>query len=171
MFGDPHKDLSEKKAWIDANHPDDYYFTRNQLRLWAQRVAVGLLRSPHFKNGDRILIFSPNTMATPVAFMGILMAGGIFTGANPTFVPRELANQLKDSQATYLFCADESLDTGIEAAKQAGLDESRIYVFNSNVCFGDKASQVGLKGCKYWGELVASPEESKDYQWEELRVC
>jgi 4-coumarate--CoA ligase len=98
--------------------------------------------------------------------MGILCAGGIFTGANPTFVARELAHQLKDSGATYLLCCDAALDTGIEAAKLAGLDpKERVFVYNAGIYDGETQ---GLKGCKHWSELVAPAEEAKSLQWDDL---
>ena len=97
--------------------------------------------------------------------MGIIMAGGIFSGANPTFVSRELAYQLQDSGATYLLCADSSLDTGIEAAKMAGMGQDRVFVFNGAIYDG---SGQGQKGCRYWGDLVASEEEGSKFAWEEL---
>ncbi|KIW98274.1 uncharacterized protein Z519_01858 [Cladophialophora bantiana CBS 173.52] len=168
LFGSPHKDLGDKKAYIDSRRPEELFLTRKEFRLWSQRVALGLLKSASFQPGDRILVFSGNTLATPVAFMGIVMAGGIFTGANPTFTPRELAHQLRDSEATYLFCSDASIDTGIEAAKQAGLDKSRVYVYNESVFLCGKVSQRGLKGCRSWSELIAPAEEAQDFQWDEL---
>ncbi|KAJ4501964.1 hypothetical protein HRR83_009458 [Exophiala dermatitidis] len=168
LFGSPQKELSDKPAYIDTTRPDTLYLTRRTFRLWSQRIALGLLRSPAFQPGDRVLIFSGNTVATPAAFIGIVMAGGIFTGANPTFTPRELAHQLRDSEAKYLFCSDASIDTGIEAARQAGMDKSRVFVYNDNVFLDDEAARPALKGCKYWSELIAPAEDAKDFQWEEL---
>lgn len=113
------------------------------------------------------MVFSGNDLFVPVVFMGILCAGGIFSGANPTFVARELAHQLKDSGATYLLCADSSIDTGIEAARLAGLDPTeRVFVFNANIYDGHTQ---GLKGCKYWSELVAPAEDAAGFQWDELK--
>ncbi|OAL19720.1 hypothetical protein AYO20_11592 [Fonsecaea nubica] len=168
LFGSPCKDLSDKKAYVDATRPEELFLTRQTFRLWSQRIALGLLKSPSFEPGDRVLVFSGNTLATPVAFMGIVMAGGVFTGANPTFTARELAHQLRDSQATYLLCSDVSIDTGIRAAEQAGLDKSRVYVYDEKVFLSDKASQAGLKGCRYWSDLIAPAEEAEGFQWEEL---
>ncbi|KAE8370214.1 hypothetical protein BDV27DRAFT_119816 [Aspergillus caelatus] len=93
------------------------------------------------------------------------MVGGIFTGANPMFVPRELAYQLKDSDATYLICARASLDTGLEAARLVGMSRDRVFVFDNALYDGPG---VGKNGCRYWGELVASPEEGEGFAWEEL---
>ncbi|EGE03325.1 4-coumarate-CoA ligase [Trichophyton equinum CBS 127.97] len=133
-------------------------------RLWCQRFAVGLRKSG-IKTGDRVLLFSPNDLFFPVVFMGIVMAGGIFTGANPTYTPRELAYQLKDSGAKYLLCAEENLDTGIAAAKSIGMGLDRVFLFNSAV-FDGKGS--GSRGCSYWGDLIASPAEGSRFVWESL---
>ena len=166
LFKSPTTTLGSKRAFSEAARPDTHYITRDQFRLWAQRFALGLQRSQHFKKGDRILLFSGNDLFVPVVFMGILCAGGIFTGANPTFVARELAHQLKDSGATYLLCADASLDTGIEAAKLAGMNVAeQVFVFNGKIYDGETEGQ---KGCKYWSNLLASSEDAKDFQWDDL---
>jgi 4-coumarate--CoA ligase len=170
LFESPHKDLGDKKAYVDAARPDELFLTRNTFRLWSQRVALGLLKSPGFQKGDRVLVFSGNSLATPVAFMGIAMAGGIFTGANPTFTSRELTNQLRDSGAAYLLCSDASIDTGLVAAEQAGLDKSRVFVYNVAIFSGDDACPSVRNGCRYWGELIASAEAAQGFQWEELDV-
>jgi 4-coumarate--CoA ligase len=166
LFKSPHARLGSKRAFSEAARPDTHYITREQFRLWSQRFALGLQRSKHFQKGDRILLFSGNDLFVPVVFMGVLCAGGIFTGANPTFVARELAHQLKDSGATYLLCADASLDTGIEAAKLIGLDPAeRVFVYNSQIYDG---GAPGQKGCRYWGDLLAPAEDARSFQWDDL---
>lgn len=152
------------RSFVEAARPDTHYFTTHDFRLWCQRFAAGLKKSG-LQDGDRVLLFSGNDLFFPVVFMGVIMAGGVFTGANPTFVPRELAYQLQDSGATYLICADGSLDTGIEAAKMAGLSPDRVFVFNNAIY--DGAGQR-VKGYRYWGELIASPAEGEGFAWEEL---
>lgn len=166
LFESPTVDLGEKRAYSEAARPDTHYVTRNQFRLWAQRLGLGLLRSKHFKKGDRVLLFSANDLFVPVVFMGVLCAGGIFTGANPTFVARELAHQLKDSGATYLLCSDVAAETGVEAAKLAGLDpQERVFVYNSKVYDGETQ---GVNGLRYWSELLASEEDARGFQWDDL---
>ncbi|KIW93057.1 uncharacterized protein Z519_06907 [Cladophialophora bantiana CBS 173.52] len=166
LFKSPTAPLGPKHAFSEAARPDTHYLTRDQFRLWAQRFALGLQRSKHFRKGDRILLFSGNDLFVPVVFMGVLCAGGIFSGANPTFVARELAHQLRDSGATYLLCAEGSLDTGIAAARLAGLDVAeRVFVYNSKIFDGESQ---GLKGCRYWSELVAPAEDAMGFQWDDL---
>lgn len=165
IFGSPTATLSTTKcSFIDAARPDTHYFTPHDYRLWCQRFAVGL-RNSGIKTGDRVLLFSPNDLFFPVVFMGTVMAGGIFTGANPTYTPRELAYQLKDSGAKYLLCAEGSLDTGIAAAKSIGMSLDRVFIFDSAVFDGTGS---GARGCRYWGDLIASPAEGSRFFWESL---
>ncbi|KAE8165171.1 hypothetical protein BDV40DRAFT_79767 [Aspergillus tamarii] len=152
------------RCFLDAERPDTHYFTTHDFRLWSQRFAAGLRKSG-LHPGDRVLMFSGNDLFFPVVFMGIIMAGGIFTGANPMFVPRELAYQLKDSGATYLICARASLDTGLEAARLVGMSRDRVFVFDNALYDGHG---VGEKDCRYWGELVAPPQEGEGFAWDEL---
>lgn len=98
--------------------------------------------------------------------MGTLMAGGIYTGANPTFTARELAHQLKDCSASVLICHDSSIETGVEAAKQAGLDLSRVFVFNNQIYDGQGC---GSHGARYWSTLVApANDEARRFAWPDL---
>lgn len=165
LFTSPTHSLSKShRCYIDADNPETRYFTTHDFRLWCQRFAAGLRKSG-VQTGDRVLLFSANDLFFPVVFLGIIMAGGVFSGANPTYVARELAYQFQDSGATYLLCAESSLDTGIEAARLAGVSKDRVFVFNSDVFDG---LGQGQKGCRHWGELITSAEEGNKFAWEEL---
>ncbi|PWY77496.1 acyl-CoA synthetase [Aspergillus heteromorphus CBS 117.55] len=152
------------RCFSDADRPDTHYFTPHDFRLWSQRFAAGLRRSG-LQPGDRVLLFSGNDLFFPVVFLGVVMAGGIFSGANPTYVARELAFQLQDSGAKYLICAEGSLETGIKAARLAGVNRDRVFAF-SNAVFEGRGR--GVKGCRYWGELIASVDEGSRFVWDEL---
>ncbi|CAG7916656.1 unnamed protein product [Penicillium olsonii] len=152
------------RAFLDAARADTHYLTTHDFRLWSQRLAAGLRKSG-LQPGDRVLLFSGNDLFFPVVFMGVIMAGGIFTGANPTFVARELAYQLQDSGATYLLCATGSLETGIEAAKQANIPKDHVFAYDSSIFDVNTTPQ---QGCRYWSDLVASKEEGAAFAWEEL---
>ena len=189
LFNSPSHKLENgsKRAFSDATDPSKY-ITRNGFRLMCQRFALGLRNSPHFKNGDRVLLFSSNSLFFPVVVVGMGMAGGIFSGANPTFTTRELAYQLKDSEARYLLCSDAQLETGIAAAQEAGLDLGRVYVFNDDIPMtpdGKESSTNALglplaknkakralrpswRGCQHWSALFASSKDAKSYQWPDL---
>lgn len=165
LFTSPTHPLpTTNRCFAEAARPDTHSFTTHDYRLWSQRFAAGLRKSG-LQKGDRVLLYSGNDLFFPVVFMGVIIAGGIFSGANPTYVARELAFQLQDSDSLYLLCAEDSLDNGIEAAKLAGLASDKVFVFNNAIYDGRGR---GLKGCRYWGELVASVEEATGFAWDEL---
>ncbi|CZT44328.1 related to 4-coumarate--CoA ligase [Rhynchosporium secalis] len=151
---------SQKPAYISVENPS-IYLTQNSLRLYAQRFAAGLVRAG-LQPGDRILLFSGNNIWFPVVFLGIQMAGGVFTGANPGYVAREFAYQLKDSEARFLICADASLELGIEAAESVGMGKERVFAFDDLLMSGGGKDRLGVRN---WKILVESEKAGKDFKW------
>lgn len=150
----PHGPSNPDKVYLaDAARPSTHFLSRASYQLWCQRFALGLQQSGLLRPGDRVLLFSPNDIFVPVVFIGTLMAGGIFTGANPSFTSRELAYQLRDSEASMLLCHRSSIDTGLQAAKNAALDASRIFVFDDSLYDGPG---LPYRGIPHWGDLVSS---------------
>jgi acyl-CoA synthetase (AMP-forming)/AMP-acid ligase II len=97
--------------------------------------------------------------------MGISMAGGIFTGANPSFVPRELAYQLKDSGAAFLIAADASIEIAIDGAALAGLPKTRVYSFDTTAL--DAIPGKARLGTQHWTNLLASEAKAEQWDWVE----
>ncbi|KIW03622.1 uncharacterized protein PV09_05374 [Verruconis gallopava] len=166
LFGSPTQPLSDKPLLIEAKTPDTHYLTQSSLRLYCQRLAAGL-RANGLQKGDRVLLFSGNTLFFPVVIIGTIMAGGIFTGANPTYTPRELAYQLTDSGARFLITSEASLDTASEGAKLAGLPVDRIFNFDDGYAtFENRGKDQG--GFRHWSRLLASEAEGQKFHWDEL---
>ena len=114
--------------------------------------------------GDRVLLFSGNNLFYPIAFIGVLMAGGIFTGANPGYVTRELGHQLKDSDAKFLLCADGSLESGIDAAQTVGMGKERVFRFDDLLLDGTGTSRLGVKN---WNTLIEPESVGRKFRWYE----
>lgn len=168
LFQSPTASLPTHKAFLDAISPDKYFLTFPEFRLWTQRFAAGL-QAAGFQPGDRLLLFSGNTIFFPVVLIGTVMAGGIFTGANPTYVARELAYQLKDSGARFLICSEQSMGTGLEAARSIGMGEDRIFAFDDGYAtFDGKGKGVAGTGVRHWSTLLASPETGAKFAWQKL---
>jgi acyl-CoA synthetase (AMP-forming)/AMP-acid ligase II len=165
LFQTPDGPLPDKPILIDAAKPE-YYLTHHTYREWCKRFAAGLLNSG-FKPGERLLLYSGNTLFFPVVLHGTVLAGGIFTGANPTYVARELAYQLQDSGATVLVCGESSLDTAMEAASSIDFPREQIFVMGDGYeVFEDRAKPV--RGIKHWTSLLASPSEGSAFRWQEF---
>ena len=165
LFGGSHGPLpNDRPCLLDAERPEKLFLTLHTFRLWAKRFAVGL-RAAGLKDGDRVLLFSGNTIFFPVVVFGVIMAGGIFTGANPTYVARELAHQLQDTDARFLIAAEGSLGTALEAAQSLRMHESRIFLFDDGVATFD-GIDLRHKNVRHWGHLLATPEEGSAFTWE-----
>lgn len=162
---------SAGKAIIDAERPETHFLTFTEYRLLSKRIGLGLQQAG-LRPGDRVLLYSGNNVYFPSMFLGIIMAGGIFTGANPTFVARELAYQLRDSGASFLIAAEDSLDVAMQAAEEAGLAKDRVYVFDAKQDPRGNKPAPGVhgrqKGIKHWTELIqADIEEATRWDWVE----
>lgn len=163
-FGSSFDPLPDKPQFIDPERPDTHFLTQSQFRLWSKRFAIGLIEAG-LQPGDRVLLFSGNKLFTPVVFMGTLMAGGVFTGANPGFVARELAYQLKDTGATFLISADTSMEIALAGAAEAGLSKDKVYSFDATAL--DPTPGEAPLGSKHWTQLLASSERAEKWDWYE----
>ncbi len=72
--------------------------TYRELQAAVHQFAASL-HQMGVKPGDRVAIMLPNTPQYVIAFMGALRAGAVAVNTNPTYTPRELAHQMKDSGA------------------------------------------------------------------------
>ncbi|KAH6655457.1 AMP-binding enzyme [Truncatella angustata] len=163
-FGSSFDPLPDTPLFVDPEKPDTHVLSKSQFRLWSKRFAIGLIEAG-LQPGDRVLLFSGNTLFTPVVFMGVLMAGGVFTGANPSFVARELAYQLKDSGASFLVSANSSMDIATEAAAEVGLPKDKVYSFDATAL--DSTPGKAPPGAKHWTDLLVSAEKAEKWDWYE----
>lgn len=164
VFGSASDPIPHKVAFLDATRPNSHYLTVALWRQWSKRVAAGLQKAG-LQPGDRVLVYSGNALFYPVILMGIIMAGGIFTGANPTYVARELAHQLRDSQPRFMVSSGVSLEVALNAAGAVGFSKDNIFIFDDEIYRGLGTSRLGVK---YWDALVASNLEGSQFQWAHL---
>jgi long-chain acyl-CoA synthetase len=72
--------------------------TYREFKDATDRFAAAL-RNLGMQEGDRMAIMLPNMPQQVIAFYGALKAGVIVVNTNPTYTPRELEHQLRDSGA------------------------------------------------------------------------
>ncbi len=85
---------------------EDATMTFAQLDDASARFA-GLLAARGFQPGDRVGVMLPNVPYFPVAYYGILRAGGVVVPMNVLLKGREVAFYLEDSGAKLLFAWHE----------------------------------------------------------------
>ncbi|WP_134496364.1 AMP-binding protein [Microvirga pakistanensis] len=105
-------------------------------------AVASWLQQQGLKRGDRIGIMLPNVMAYPAILYGVLMAGGTVVNINPLYTPRELAYQLQDSGARFLFVLENFGATVEEALPDLRLD--RVVVVKPGDLLGAKGAIVNL---------------------------
>ena len=80
--------------------------TYRELWAGAQSVAHQLTQKG-LRKGEVVAILAPNGIDNVVAWQGIVLAGGVVTGINPSYTAEEIAYQIGDAGARFLFAAPE----------------------------------------------------------------
>ncbi|TEB38471.1 AMP binding protein [Coprinellus micaceus] len=131
LFSSPSPDLvgnflMSDIAYVDT--PSGTALSRGQVKNFALQFAFSLLHGPSFeiRRGDTSLIYSPNSLAWPVALFGSAAAGVKVTLANSAYNAHELSHQYKDSGAKIVYTAEEGIPVVLEMFKDMGLSEGEV---------------------------------------------
>ena len=74
---------STTPIWIDSND-SSISLSPSQALQWAKRLAFGLEKLG-VKKGEVVMVYTPNHIFVPVAYLGAVGAGYAFSGANPVY--------------------------------------------------------------------------------------
>ncbi|WOE75187.1 class I adenylate-forming enzyme family protein [Alterisphingorhabdus coralli] len=134
--------LSHYFAHFCAQHGDAEFLVDGDLRLSfaqtyaaAHQVAKGLLAEHGLQKGDRVGIAARNSANWIVAYMGIIMAGGVATLLNGWWAGEELAQGINAVECK-LVLADKQRAARLEGEQLPG---SQIILFDHDV-----APETGL---------------------------
>jgi 4-coumarate--CoA ligase len=72
----------DNPVWIDSE--SNQSLSPRQLLQWVKRLAIGLDRL-QVQPGEAVLIFTPNHIFVPVAYLGIVGSRRIFSASSPGF--------------------------------------------------------------------------------------
>lgn len=108
-----------------------------------------------------MLIYAPNSIFIPVAYLGIVGSSRAFSAVNPIYTVPEVTHQLKNTKAQCLLAHPSMVPNAVSAAKAAGLPKSRIFQFSDEHC----RTQDGVAD---WSEMLASPADAESWQWKRL---
>ena len=127
LFGSLSEEEKGKVALIDGASGTS--LTYGQLVSQIDAVA-GALAARGVTPGTTIGLLCPNAPAFAVVFHGILRAGGIVTTINSLYTPDQIASQLKDAGATWLFTVTPLLTGASAAAEEAGIAADHLVVMD-----------------------------------------
>lgn len=110
--------------------------TKSQTRDLAQRIAHGLRHSYGVgaggPNKDVVTVMSYGQIMIPVAFYGVIAAGGVYSAASPSSTVSELARQITIGKSNLVICSEEHVAVAKAAAKESGVPLERILVLSSS---------------------------------------
>ncbi|KAL1611795.1 hypothetical protein SLS60_000015 [Paraconiothyrium brasiliense] len=126
----------------------------NQAKSLVRQLIAGF-RKAGLKPGDAVLIHSFNSIFYPIIVLGIIGAGCIYTGTNPSYTAAELEHAIRASSAKLLLSEPELLPSLRAAAKQLQLPNSRVRILDSTAGQPDRTTGDLLS----WRELLTHGEE------------
>lgn len=151
--------MSDDPVWLDAANPS-LCLSPQQLLLWVKRLGLGLDRLG-IKDGEIVMVYTPNHIFVPVAYLGIVGSSRAFSAVNPVYTVSEVTHQLKNTGAVCLLVHPSMVKNAVEAAKASGLPKDRIFQFDDKLC--DQA-----EGVQDWTAMLASESDAQPYQWKKL---
>ncbi|QMU78207.1 4-coumarate--CoA ligase family protein [Streptacidiphilus sp. PB12-B1b] len=144
--------LADRPAVIDT---DGRGYTYGQLATAVDRVAAALAERGAGR-GDVAAIFAPNCPDYAVVFHGVLASGAVASPANALYTPAELAHQLRDSGARFLFTSAGCLDRARAAVAEDGVRVAEIIVLGPGEGAPGAVRETGFD------ELLASTAPSPE---------
>lgn len=127
LFGNIDAAAQSLPALTDSTTGDSV--TYGSLLAGIERIA-GALASRGCAIGDVVGLHSPNSPAFATVFHGVLRAGGVTTTINTLYTESDIAGQLRDSDAKFLFTCAALLSKAEAAADQAAIPRERIFVLD-----------------------------------------
>ncbi|MEY2533613.1 MAG: long-chain acyl-CoA synthetase, partial [bacterium] len=100
---------------------DDVVVPWSAVDEGSARVA-GLLREKGMQPGDRVGVMLPNVPYFPIAYYGILRAGGVVVPMNVLLKGREVSFYLQDPGAKLLLCWEGFTEAAAQGAEEAGAE-------------------------------------------------
>ena len=133
---------------------DDQRITYSQLLTNANKLA-GALRELGVKEGDRIILRTPNIPPALVANFAILKLGAVCTPTSPLFSRTEIAHVANDSEAVAIIVSAALLGE-VEAARE------NLETVQHIIVVGGDAADAKAKGFLAYGELLQSGSPTLD---------
>ncbi|KAK5096542.1 hypothetical protein LTR70_001716 [Exophiala xenobiotica] len=150
----------ESPLWMDAANPSNS-LSMSEMHLLVKRFALGL-DDMAVPIGSAVMIFSPNHIYVPMVYLATAGSKRAFTGANPVYTVSEVSYQMKIVDAAVVLIHPTLLDTGLKAAKEAGIPMSSIFSFSDE-------PKKSIQGIRDWREILSPAIEADDWRWDPLK--
>ncbi|RDW87347.1 hypothetical protein BP5796_03041 [Coleophoma crateriformis] len=146
----------KRPIWIDATDPAKSLTLKDSLDC-IRRLGLGL-QNRGVEENDVAVLFTPNHIFVPVAYLGFIAAGAVFSGVDPESSLTDVVERFQLLDPKFIFVHPSLLKTAVAAVNQAGLSEDRIYVFSDSP--GTAAEEFNS-----WRSILATEEEAASWKW------
>ncbi|KAL1621348.1 hypothetical protein SLS56_009234 [Neofusicoccum ribis] len=169
LFESEHSSATEETPiHVSAANPA-HLVTKFQARILFKRAGYALRH--HFGIGasgpgkDVVTCISSGHHLLPIAFYGVLCAGGVFSAASPSSTPADLARQLRQGASRLLICNEDTKSVAIAAAQDVGIPPERVLVIPDGADFAlrnvkDGKDVVGQKSLDW--QVITDKKELED---------
>ncbi|PVH75440.1 4-coumarate-CoA ligase [Cadophora sp. DSE1049] len=147
---------SDEPIWIDSQDTTKSLSPKQALN-WIKRWSFGL-ESRGLKPGDVVMFYTPNHIFIPPAYYGVIVAGFIFSAANPAYTIAEVAHQMRILEPKTLLVHTNLLKSALEAAAKVGIPESRLLQFSDE-------EVPTHEGVFDWRTMLGTSAQGKSYRW------
>ncbi|KAH7833953.1 hypothetical protein Vadar_011347 [Vaccinium darrowii] len=131
---------ADKVAFVESESGKEY--THGEVVSDTKRFAKAL-RSLGLRNGRVVVVLLPNVAEYAIVALGIMAAGGVFSGANPTGHASEIKNQVEAADAKLI------VTNGPNYEKVKGLGVPIIIL-------GEQRVESAI----YWAELLEAADRA-----------
>ncbi|KAH7913982.1 hypothetical protein BJ138DRAFT_1170978 [Hygrophoropsis aurantiaca] len=155
--------------WIIEDHSGKK-LGLEELRARTFGLANGLSLRYNIKEGDVVLIYSPNHLDYLVTVWAAHRLGAIISGANPLYTTDELVYQINATTAAVLITHPESFEVALSAATLTNMPANRVILFDTdaptktavaNQCTVQSLITIGLAQQPNFVERRLNPGEGK----------
>lgn len=115
----------------------------NEARILIRKLVAGL-QAAGLSKGDCVCLSSFNDIYYPIIVLGIIAAGGVFTGSNPGYTEFEVKHHIRTAKVTLIISEPEVVDGVFKAATDCGIPKSKVLIFHPL----DQAIPAGFKSWK-----------------------
>ncbi|RRT43526.1 hypothetical protein B296_00019831 [Ensete ventricosum] len=139
---------ADKVAVVEASTGKSY--TYREVVRETSRFAKAL-RSLGLRKGTVVVVALPNVALYPVVALGVMAAGGVFSGVNPLAVQAEIAKQVKDLGVPVILIGGDQVEGAVawdhllQATDRAGSSHHEEKVSPGDLCALPYSS--GTTGC------------------------
>lgn len=141
----------DKPIYHDLDDPSRTISWR-QGRSIVRKLIAGF-RAAGLEPGDCVSITSFNDIMYSMLFLGLVGAGGIFSGTNPAYRPYEVQHHIRTAQVKFFVVEPELLPNILDTALAEGIPQDRIFIFNT------RPDQMIPPGFQSWEWLLTHGEE------------